>query len=166
MSHATASTLAEGIERRIVRRGANAPDWSVSKAWSSLDPRYRRALVRCVDAAGPVGAAGEAVIPAEHFTLFMEVFPPGCEGGLHQHPDAEEVYVVLEGDGVRLAVQQGDERYETPLARHDVASVPAGLFRVIRNEGPGDALVMVVFGSGRPVKAVIEPRHPMARVAR
>ena len=28
------------------------------------------------------------------------------------------------------------------------------------------ALVMVIFGSGRPQKAEIEPHHPMANVAR
>ena len=159
-------SLADAVERRIVRKGANAPDWSVSHAWASLDPRYRRAIVRCIDPAGDLGAAGEAVIPAEHFTLFMEVFPPGCEGGLHQHPDAEEVYVVLEGQGVHLRFQDGERRYVTRLQRYDVASVPAGLFRVVCNDGPDDALVMVIFGSGRPQKAEIEPHHPMANVAR
>jgi mannose-6-phosphate isomerase-like protein (cupin superfamily) len=160
------ASLAAWLERRIVRHAAARPDWNVSKAWAEVDAKYRRGLVRCIDAAGPVGAAGEAVVPAEHFTLIMEVFPPGCEGGLHAHPDAEEAYVVLEGDGVVLKVERDGSACETPLRRHDVASVPAGVFRVIMNRGASDALVMVVLGSGRPQKASLSPTHPLASLAR
>jgi quercetin dioxygenase-like cupin family protein len=170
VSHADAATptgasLRERIESRIVRSARHAPDWSVSHTWAAVDPKYRRALIRCIDPSGAVGAAGEQVIPAEHFTLFMETFPPGCEGGLHTHPDAEEVYVVLEGQGVRLRFECNGETYETQLHRHDVASVPPGLFRVVVNDGPDDALVLVVFGSGRPEKARLSPTHPLANLA-
>ena len=157
--------LGPWIESRIVRRAAQQPDWSVSQAWAAADPRYRRGLVRCIDPAGDVGAAGEHVVPAEHFTLFMERFPPGCEGGLHTHPDAEEVYVVLEGDGVKLRFADHGHIHETPLHRHDVASVPPGLFRVVVNEGPDEALLLVVFGSGRPEKARLSSDHPMASLS-
>ena len=164
-SGSRATTLAAKVEARIVRRRAHAPDWSVSKAWSSIDPRYRRALVRCIAPASDARKASDA-LTAEHFTLFMEVFPPGTEGGLHRHPDAEEAYIVLEGDGVRLKVFDEVETYETALERLDVALVPTDVYRVIRNEGPDEALVMVVLGSGEPKPAKIEPGHPMANVAR
>lgn len=161
-----AKPLANVMENRIVRRAHHRPDWSVSDAWTALDPRYRRALIRCIDPVGKPRPSHDHVVPAEHFTLFMEVFPPGCEGGLHQHPDGEEVYVVLEGDGVRLKFQDGEDTYETRLGKHDVASVPPGMFRVVCNDGPGDALVLVVFGSGHPEKATLAPHHPMAEVPR
>jgi hypothetical protein len=40
------------------------------------------------------------------------------------------------------------------------------VFRVIANRGAAEALVMVVFGSPRPEKALVAPSHPMAGVAR
>lgn len=163
---AAASSLATAVEGRIVRRANHRPDWSVSDAWTAIDPRYRRALIRCIDPVGKPGPSHDRVVPAEHFTLFMEVFPHGCEGGLHQHPDGEEVYMVLEGEGVRLKFQDGEDTYETRLGKHDVASVPPGMFRVVCNDGPGDALVLVVFGSGHPEKATLAAHHPMANVPR
>lgn len=158
-----APPLHDVVEACIVRAAGRTPDWSVSAAWAAADPRYRRGLLRCIDAAV---AAGEHTIPAGHFTLFMEAFPPGCEGGLHAHPDAEEAYVVLEGQGVRLRCERAGEVHDTRLARHDVACVPAGLYRVVINDGPDDALVLVVFGSGRPEKSQLSPTHPMAKLPR
>lgn len=159
---ATDEPLDAWLQSRVLRHANASPDFAVSKAWSALDPRYRRGLIRRI---GEPAAAG-ATLAAGHFTMFMEVFPPGCEGGLHAHPDAEEVYVVLEGDGVVLAVECDGERSETSLERHDVAVIPPGVYRVIANRGSSDALVLVVFGSPRPQKASIAPSHPMAGVAR
>lgn len=58
--------------------------------------------------------------------------PPGTETLLHLHRTSEELYSVLEGEGVMTL---GDEIF--PLAAGDTVCIPPGTPHRVGNTGPG-----------------------------
>jgi mannose-6-phosphate isomerase-like protein (cupin superfamily) len=56
--------------------------------------------------------------------------PPGTQQPVHQHPDLEQVYVIVRGRGTMMA---GSERSE--VAAGTLVFVPPGTEHAIRNDG-------------------------------
>ena len=106
------------------------------------------------------------VIPAEHFTFSTMVLPAGCEGPLHLHTDAEEVFFVLRGNKLRFIVEHQGERFETLLKERDLFSVPPGVYRGLVNEGIEEALMCVIIGNSKPVTPTYPPEHPLSKIKR
>ena len=54
------------------------------------------------------------------------VIPPGCSSLLHYHPEAEETYCILKGDGEivvdgkKYPVKSGDTVFISPLEKHQI----------------------------------------------
>ena len=100
-----------------------------------------------------IGTGGTGVdtddnaVPAEHFTFSTMVLPAGCEGPLHLHTDAEEVFFVLRGNKLRFIIEHQGERFETVLKERDLFSVPPGVYRGLVNEGIEEALMCVIIGN-------------------
>ena len=67
------------------------------------------------------------------------VLPAGCEGPLHLHTDAEEVFFVLRGNKLRFIIEHQGERFETVLKERDLFSVPPGVYRGLVNERDEEA---------------------------
>ena len=70
------------------------------------------------------GDARRVIYPemgAKRITLNYIVFGPGEEFPQHDHGEAEDVFVILEGSGV---LKQGD--IQRPIQAGDVVHVPAG----------------------------------------
>ena len=108
----------------------------------------------------------ETVVPAEHFTFSTMVLPAGCEGPLHLHTDAEEVFFVLRGNKLRFIVEHQGERFETVLKERDLFSVPPGVYRGLVNEGIEEALMCVIIGNSKPVTPTYPPDHPLSKIKR
>jgi quercetin dioxygenase-like cupin family protein len=159
-------SLGEWVESRVARLSTRKPDWNALKFQADFDPKYKRAQMRYVGT-GATGVSDDAnTVPAEHFTFSTMVLPAGCEGPLHLHTDAEEVFFILRGDRIRIMVEHKGERYDTMLGKRDLISVPAGVYRGLVNEGTEEALMCVIVGSLKPETPSYPPDHPLSKVKR
>ena len=159
-------TLESWIDSRIARYETRSLDWNALKFQADFDPRYRRAQMRYVGT-GATGVSKDSnVVPAEHFTFSTMVLPAGCEGPLHLHTDAEEVFFIMRGHKIRIMVDHLGQSYETVLNERDLISVPPGVYRGLVNEGKEEALMLVIIGSTKPETPSYPPDHPLAKVKR
>jgi len=160
------ATLASWLNSRIARYDTRSLDWDALKFQADYDPKYRRAQMRYVGTGGTGVANDENSVPAEHFTFSTMVLPAGCEGPLHLHTDAEEVFFVLRGNKLRFIIEHQGERFETVLKERDLFSVPPGVYRGLVNEGIEEALMLVVIGSTKPETPSYPADHPLSQVKR
>ena len=153
------------IESRIARYETRRYDWNALKFQADYNPIYRRAQVRYMG----TGAAGVAsdmnVVPAEHFTFSTMCLPAGCEGPMHIHTDVEEVFFCLKGD-IKLYMEDGEKKYTTHLKERDLISVPAGIYRGLKNTSQEEALLLVMLGSSKPVIPTYPDYHPLSKIKR
>ena len=159
-------TLASWLDTRIARYETRALDWDALKFQADYDPKYRRAQMRYVGTGGTGVEGDDNAVPAEHFTFSTMVLPAGCEGPLHLHIDAEEVFFVLRGNKLRFIIEHQGERFETVLKERDLFSVPPGVYRGLVNEGIEEALMCVIIGNAKPVTPTYPPDHPVAKIKR
>ena len=159
-------SLGEWIESRVARYETRSLDWNALKFQADYDPKYRRAQMRYIGTGATGVSADGNTIPAEHFTFSTMVLPAGCEGPLHLHTDAEEVFFILRGQRIRLMIQHEGELVETILGERDLISVPPGVYRGLVNEGKEEALMCVMIGSTKPETPTYPPDHPLSKVKR
>ena len=159
-------SLKEWIESRTARYKTRTLDWDALKFQADFDPKYRRAQMRYIGTGGAGVTSDPNVIPADHFTFSTMVLPAGCEGPLHIHHDAEEVFFILKGKKIRLFFEHKGEEVETVLTERDVISVPPGVYRGLRNEGVEEALMCVMIGSPKPVTPTYPESHPISKIKR
>jgi mannose-6-phosphate isomerase-like protein (cupin superfamily) len=91
------ASLAAWLNSRIARYDTRSLDWHALKFQADYDQKYRRAQMRYIGTGGTGVDSDDNVVPAEHFTFSTMVLPAGCEGPLHLHTDAEEVFFVRSG---------------------------------------------------------------------
>ncbi len=155
------TSLMDWMETRIARFDTRKYDWNALKFQADLDPKYRRAQCRYIGT-GATGVADDGnTVPAEHFTFSTMILPAGCEGPLHIHYDAEEVFFVLKAEKLRLMFELDGEKGETVLSSRDIISVPPGVYRGLRNEGQEEALMCVLIGASKPVVPDYPEGHPL-----
>lgn len=159
-------TLAEWIESRVARYETRTLDWNALKFQADHDPKYKRAQMRYIGTGATGIARDDNVVPAEHFTFSTMVLPAGCEGPLHIHRDAEEVFFMLKAHKVRLFIEHEGETIETVLTERDIISVPPGVYRGLRNEGIEEALMCVMIGNPKPVTPTYPDDHPVSKLKR
>jgi quercetin dioxygenase-like cupin family protein len=159
-------TLESWIDSRVARYETRQLDWNALKFQADFDPKYRRAQMRYVGT-GATGVSEDSnVVPAEHFTFSTMVLPAGCEGPLHLHTDAEEVFFILRGNKVRIMVEHLGKRHDIMMHERDLISVPPGVYRGLVNEGIEEALMLVIIGSTKPETPSYPPDHPLSKVKR
>jgi quercetin dioxygenase-like cupin family protein len=158
--------LAQWIESRVARYKTRTLDWDALKFQADYDPKYKRAQMRYLGTGATGVANDDNVIPAENFTFSTMVLPAGCEGPLHLHTDAEEVFFILRGERIRLMIEHNGELVETILSDRDLISVPAGVYRGLVNEGREEALMCVMIGSLKPETPTYPDNHPLSKVKR
>ncbi|MCW5967637.1 MAG: cupin domain-containing protein [Blastocatellales bacterium] len=75
-------------------------------------------------------------------SLAEELLPPGCSVSLHHHRVIEEIYYILEGEGVmridneQSQVAAGDAVYIPRNSRHTLTNTGAGVMRLLLVCGP------------------------------
>jgi mannose-6-phosphate isomerase-like protein (cupin superfamily) len=153
------------MEKRTARHATRTYDWDALKFQADLDPKYRRAQLRYIGTGGTGVVSDDNAVAAEHFTFSTMLLPAGCEGPSHVHTDVEEVFFMIRGR-IRLFFERDGESYETELGERDLCSVPAGVYRGLRNEGDEDALMCVMLGAAKPVTPTYPPDHPLAQIKR
>ena len=159
------NSLASLMSQRTARHATRTYDWDALKFQADFDPKYRRAQLRYVGTGGTGVAADDNAVPAEHFTFSTMLLPAGCEGPSHVHTDVEEVFFMIRGR-IRLFFERAGETFETELGERDLCSVPAGVYRGLRNDSDEDALMCVMLGTAKPVTPTYPPDHPLAKIKR
>ncbi len=106
-------SLGDWLNTRIARYETRSLDWDALKFQADFDPKYRRAQMRYIGTGGTGIDTDDNAVPAEHFTFSTMVLPAGCEGPLHLHTDAEEVFFILRGSKLRFIIEHQGERFET-----------------------------------------------------
>jgi mannose-6-phosphate isomerase-like protein (cupin superfamily) len=66
---------------------------------------------------------------------FFVILEPGESPPLHVHPDAEQVFFVLEGEAEMTVGQESPERF--PLRVGDFVRTPPGTYHAVRCTSPG-----------------------------
>ncbi|TNF18983.1 MAG: cupin domain-containing protein [Rhodobacteraceae bacterium] len=159
-------SLGDWIESRVARYETRTLDWNALKFQADHDPKYKRAQMRYIGTGATGVSSDDNVVPAENFTFSTMVLPAGCEGPLHIHRDAEEVFFILKGHKIRLFIEHQGETVETVLTERDLISVPPGVYRGLRNEGIEEALMCVMIGNPRPVTPTYPDDHPVSKLKR
>ena len=162
---ASPNSLGATLERRIARLETRSYDWDALKFQADFDPKYRRAQLRYIGTGGTGVEHDDNSVPAEHFTFSTMLLPAHCEGPLHIHTDVEEVFFMIRGK-IRLFFEKDSETWETDLGERDLCSVPAGIYRGLRNDSDEDALMCVMLGTVKPVTPTYPPDHPLAKIKR
>ncbi|MBM3607200.1 MAG: cupin domain-containing protein [Alphaproteobacteria bacterium] len=154
------------MESRVARFETRTLDWNALKFQADFDPKYKRAQMRYVGTGGTGIASDGNTVPAENFTFSTMVLPAGCEGPLHLHTDAEEIFFIMRGERIRIMVEHKGKRYDTILGNRDLISVPPGVYRGLVNEGREEALMCVMIGSTKPETPSYPPDHPLSKIKR
>jgi quercetin dioxygenase-like cupin family protein len=158
-------SLADWMKSRVATRATRTYDWNALKFQADFDPKYRRAQMRYVGTGATGVVSDNNTVQAEHFTFSTMVLPPGAEGPLHLHEDAEEVFFVLRGR-VKLIAELNGESWEMEVGERDLISWPVGVYRGVINIGDEEALMCVMVGSTKPETPTYPPSHPLANVKR
>ena len=153
------------LSRRIARLETRTYDWDALKFQADYDKKYRRAQLRYVGTGGTGIAADDNSVPAGNFTFSTMLLPAHCEGPLHIHTDVEEVFFMVRGK-IHLFFEKDGENWETDLGERDLCSVPAGVYRGLRNDSDEDALMCVMLGSNKPLTPTYPADHPLAKIKR
>src|ERR1700722_693261 len=159
------NSLGATLQGRIARHATRTYDWDALKFQADFDPKYRRAQLRYIGTGGTGVADDGNAVPAEHFTFSTMLLPAHCEGPLHIHTDVEEVFFMVRGK-IHLFFEKDGENWETDLGERDLCSVPAGVYRGLRNDSDEDALMCVMLGTAKPVTPTYPPDHPLAKIKR
>ena len=67
---------------------------------------------------------------------FFVILEPGEAPPFHVHPDAEQVFFVLEGEA-KMTVREPDGPVTIALESGDFVRTPPGLYHAVRNSGAG-----------------------------
>jgi quercetin dioxygenase-like cupin family protein len=156
----------EWIDSHIALYETRTLDWNALKFQADFDPKYRRAQMRYIGTGASGVSSDSNTVTANHFTFSTMVLPAGCEGPLHIHYDAEEVFFILKGKKIRLFFEHHGEKVEKVLSERDVISVPPGIYRGLRNEGIEEALMCVMIGNPKPVTPTYPESHPLSQIKR
>jgi quercetin dioxygenase-like cupin family protein len=159
-------TLGQWIESRVARFKTRTLDWDALKFQADYDPKYKRAQMRYVGTGGTGVSKDDNTVPAENFTFSTMVLPAGCEGPLHLHTDAEEIFFVMRGERIRILIEHLGQHEEIILSDRDLISVPPGVYRGLVNEGREEALMCVMIGSTKPETPSYPASHPLSKVKR
>lgn len=142
--------LAAFADSIILTKASREPDWDTLSFQTKAGPQFARAQIRYVGS----GATGNhdddnRIIQSKGFTFSNMLLPPGGEGPEHTHHDAEEAFFVLEGE-IEVGIHRAGEVVKRTLGYRDMAVVPAGVARSLKNVGDTDALFAVIIGATKP----------------
>ncbi len=92
------------------------------ETWLGLDtPGFRRKVFTTVN---------KELVGSEHIVAGLTVFEPGEVSAIHNHPESEEVDIIIRGSGTLV---DGDE--QIPFKEGDWMFIPTGVFHQHKNTG-------------------------------
>lgn len=143
----------ENFERYVQRLGDKEWDWTTFASQGEYDKNLVRAQIRLVGGSITGVHDGPDTVPPEHFTVSFMNVPPGNTVPSHGHPDVEEAFFILEGEGTGWWENpETGEMLEAKLGKHDLIMSPAHVMHGLKNTGGTDLIVQVLIGSQTPEK--------------
>jgi mannose-6-phosphate isomerase-like protein (cupin superfamily) len=91
-------------------------------------------------------------LACEHLAMSVNRMEPGTSGEHHTHPEAEEIFVVMDGS---CQMRIDDEDVELRL--NEAVRVPAEVRRSMHNPGPDECWMLVI---GAPLTEFTEEMLP------
>lgn len=90
--------------------------------WLGLDtPGFRRKVFRTID---------KQLVKSEHIVAGLTIFEPGEASAWHNHPESEELDIMVRGSGTVV-----DDGEEVPFKEGDWIYIPKGVFHQHKNSG-------------------------------
>ncbi len=80
------------------------------------------------------------LVGSDQFVGGLATFPPGMTAPRHVHPDAEEINVVMEGEG-NFITPDGEQ----PVKKGDFQFIPKGVEHSHRNTGKGSFTIVWIY---------------------
>ena len=104
---------------------------------------------------GPIKpVVNSETVGSKNLVFALGVFNPGEGLVPHIHPESEEVYYVIEGEGT---VYVGEERKEIPIEPEIALYIPPGTIHGVKNTGKEKLVVAFFVAPGKePTKEVGE----------
>lgn len=141
------------FERYVQSLSKKEWDWTTFAGQSEIDKNLERAQIRMVGGSITGVHDGPDVIPPEHFTVSFMNVPVGNTVPSHGHPDVEEAFFILEGEGTGWWENpETGEILKAKLGKHDLIMSPANVMHGLKNTGDTDLIVQVLIGSKTPEK--------------
>lgn len=95
--------------------------------WLGLDrPGYRRKVFRLID---------EKLTGSEHIVAGLTIFDPGECSAYHNHPDSEEVNIILRGKCKAIWGTADEEKHTGDMVSSDFMTIGKGVFHQHINIG-------------------------------
>jgi putative monooxygenase len=95
--------------------------------WLGLDtPGFRRKVFRLVDA---------KLVGSEHFVAGLTIFDPGEASSYHNHPESEEIDIIIKGRGRAVWGTESVEQEIAEIDTHDFMTIGKGVFHKHINIG-------------------------------
>jgi mannose-6-phosphate isomerase-like protein (cupin superfamily) len=76
-------------------------------------------------------------------SLAEATVPPGTRTAAHYHPETEEIYYILSGEGTMFLGAES-----LPVSRGDAIAIPPGAVHWIENQGPADLVFLCACAPG------------------
>jgi mannose-6-phosphate isomerase-like protein (cupin superfamily) len=158
--------LDDYLDSLVLTKATRQPDWDTLAFQTKAGAQYRRAQLRYIGS----GATGDhdtdnRIIASVGFTFSNMLLPPGSEGPEHVHHDAEEAFYVVEGS-IEMGIHRDGKVVTRVLGPRDMAVVPPGVPRSLKNVGEDDAIVCVVIGAQKPMLPTYPETSPMYGITR
>ena len=100
-----------------------------------LDPEKNFKLLPYTEGKGVAKAIIWPGMGAKLGSMHYFVMAPGARNVPHKHPEAEDMFYVVQGQGVVIDFDQGKEY---PFKKGDFVFIPAGITHAVRSDGPED----------------------------
>jgi quercetin dioxygenase-like cupin family protein len=161
-----AGDLDRYLDTLVLTRASREPDWETLAFQTKAGPQFRRAQIRYVGSGATGDHEGDRrIIPSVGFTFSNMLLPPGAEGPEHVHHDAEEAFYVVEGT-IEIGIHRDGQRVARALGPRDMAVIPPGVPRSLKNVGDDDALCCVIIGTRKPMLPTYPETSPMYGITR
>ena len=110
------------METKIIK-----PFKDAEEIWLGLDtPGYRRKVFRLID---------NKLVGSEHIVAGLTIFDPGEASSYHNHPDSEEVDIILKGRCKAIWGSENEEEHSAEMDENDFMTIGKGVFHKHINIG-------------------------------
>ena len=110
------------METKIIK-----PFKDAEEIWLGLDtPGYRRKVFRLID---------NKLVGSEHIVAGLTIFDPGEASSYHNHPDSEEVDIILKGRCKAIWGSENEEEHSAEMDENDFMTIGKGVFHKHVNIG-------------------------------
>lgn len=99
---------------------------------------------------------GPKVNGAQRFSAAVVTVPPGQGHARHNHPGAEEIIYILQGEGQQMVEDEAGQPYTETVRPGCCVYIPESRYHSTLNTGTGDMQIFVVYSPTGPEEVLRE----------